>query len=71
MYCWAGTYTGDVCIMGMHDRRGGADDVDRQIVKIGAKFIHPDHDNPARSLLVICLEDLWKNSLHWLGTVSQ
>lgn len=46
---YIGTYTGDVCIMGMHDRRGGMDDVDRQVVKIGAKFIHPDHDNPARA----------------------
>ena len=39
----------DVAILGMHDRRGGAEDAERQIINIAAKFIHPDHDNPARA----------------------
>ena len=44
-----GTYTGDVAIVGMHDRRGGADDSERQIIKIAAKWIHPDYDSPDRA----------------------
>ena len=44
-----GTITGDVAIVGMHDRRGGADDTERQIIKIGAKWIHPSYDNPSRA----------------------
>ena len=30
----AGTYTGDVVWLGMHDRRGGEDDTDRQMIKV-------------------------------------
>ena len=30
----AGTYTGDVVWLGMHDRRGGEDDADRQMIKV-------------------------------------
>ena len=29
-----GTYTGDVVWLGMHDRRGGEDDADRQMIKV-------------------------------------
>ena len=29
-----GTYTGDVVWLGMHDRRGGDDDADRQMIKV-------------------------------------
>jgi len=46
---YIGTYTGDVVYVGMHDRRGGAEEGDRQMIKIAAKFIHPSHDNPARA----------------------
>merc|ERR1712004_742766 len=52
-YCaeivYIGTYTGDVVWLGMHDRRGGDDDSERQMIKISEKFIHPEYDNPARA----------------------
>ena len=47
--------------VGMHDRRGGPEEGDRQMIKIAGgiglkqrcpspgKFIHPSHDNPARA----------------------
>lgn len=38
-----------MAILGMHDRRGGADDTNRQIIEVAEKFIHPEHDNPARA----------------------
>ena len=31
---FTGTYTGDVVWLGMHDRRGGEDDADRQMIKV-------------------------------------
>jgi len=46
---YIGTYTGDVVWLGMHDRRGGEDDAERQMIKISEKFIHPEYDNPARA----------------------
>jgi len=46
---YIGTYTGDVVWLGMHDRRGGEDDADRQMIKISEKFIHPEYDSPARA----------------------
>ena len=39
-----GTYSGDQAVIGQHDRR----EQDKQTIKIGAKFIHPDYDNPDR-----------------------
>ena len=34
----------DQAVVGQYDRREG----DKQTIKIGAKFIHPDYDNPDR-----------------------
>ena len=39
-----GTYSGDQVVVGQFDRREG----DKQTIKIGAKFMHPDYDTPDR-----------------------
>ena len=37
----AGTYTGDVVWLGMHDRRGGEDDANRQMIKVYLQNLIP------------------------------
>ena len=44
-----GEFINDVAILGMHDRRGGADDMDTQTLPIAAKFLHPSYGSPARA----------------------
>ena len=42
-----GTYSGDEVVVGMHDRQ--AEEPGKEKIKIGAKFIHPQYDNPDRA----------------------